>query len=230
MNDTAHDDRSPEERFEILETEAVVETDGEEVYLTTEFESARRVYHDSYIDLPEAEYLESVADYFGLDPDEAADRIDELGVTREQFIALLALDSYAEGGYPLTERAHMAMMITDLAPESPVPDAVIELDDGSYGTFLGDHDRAAVTVWKLFCSPCDRMKDEIDATLAAFPDAVAVAGIDGENAPSFRRDFEVEAAPSVLLFEDGECVETLRGYQSPEAIETACADAYGDDA
>lgn len=228
MNDTTHEDLSPEERFETLETEDIVDTDGEAVYLTTEFESARRVYHDSYIDIAEAEYLESVADYFGIDPDEAADRIDELGVTREQFIALLTFDSYADGEYPLTERAHMAMMISDLAPESPVPDAVVELDDDAYRTFLEEHDRAAVTVWKLFCSPCDRMKEELDATLAAFPDGVAVAGIDGETTPSFRGDFEVEAAPSVLLFEDGEHVETLRGYQSPEAIETACSDAYGD--
>ena len=232
MNEATHDDGlSPEERLEILEAEAVVTTDADDaVYLTKEFESTRGIYHDSYIDVDEAEYHQAVADVFRIDPEEAAERVDELGVTREQFIALLALNSHIEGEYPLTERAHMAMMISDLAPESPIPDAVIELDDDSYGEFLAEHDRAAITVWKLFCSPCDRMKDELDGTLASFPDGVAVAGIDGEDAPSFRREFEVEAAPSVLFFEDGECVESLRGYQPPEAIEAACSDVYGDDA
>ena len=224
------DDYSPEERLDILETEGVVTVDEDEtVYLTAEFESTRGIYHDSYIDVDEAEYHQAVADVFGIDPDEAAERVEQLGVTREQFTSLLALNSHVDGEYPLTERAHMAMMITDLAPESPVPDAVVKLDDDSYEAFLREHDCAAVTVWKLFCSPCDRMKDELDETLAAFPDDVAVAGIDGENAPSFRRAFEVEAAPSVLLFEDGECVESLRGYQPPAAIEAACSDVYGDE-
>lgn len=224
------DGYSPEERLDILEAEAVVTVDTDEtVSLTSEFESTRGVYHDSYFDVEEAQYHQAVADVFGIDPGEAAERVEELGVTREQFIALLAFDSHVDGEYPLAERAHMAMMITDLAPESPVPDIVIELDDDSYGAFLAEHDRAAVTVWKLFCPPCDRMKEELDETLAGFPDDVAVAGIDGENAPSFRRDFEVEAAPSVLLFEDGECVDSLRGYQSPGAVEAACSDVYGDD-
>lgn len=225
------DSYSPEERLDILETEGVVTVDADEtVYLTAEFESTRGIYHDSYIDVDEAEYLQAVADVFGIDPDDAAERVEELGVTREQFIALLALNSHVDGEYPLTERAHMAMMVSDLAPESPVPEAVIELDDGSYEGFLSEHDRAAITVWKLFCEPCDRMKAELDETLAAFPDDVAVGGIDGENAPSFRRDFEVEAAPSVLFFEGGECVDSLRGYQTPDAVKAARSDAYGDDA
>ena len=228
---TGADGYSPEERLDILETEGVVTVDTDEtVYLTADFESTHGIYHDSYIDVDEAEYLQAVADVFGIDPEDAAERVEELGVTREQFIALLALNSYIDGEYPLNERAHMAMMVSDLAPESPVPDVVIELDDDSYEGFLSEHDRAAITVWKLFCEPCDRMKAELDETLAGLPDDVAVAGIDGENAPSFRRDFEVEAAPSVLFFEDGECVELLRGYQSPVSIEAACSDAYGDDA
>ena len=64
----------------------------------------------------------------------------------------------------------------------------------------------------------------LDETRAALPDAVA--GIDGESAPEFCRTFDVEAAPSVLLFEDGELVESLRGYQRPEAIEEARTEVY----
>ena len=43
-----------------------------------------------------------------------------------------------------------------------------------------------------------------------------------------QRRFEVEAAPSVLLFEGGECRESLRGYHSPDDIADACADVYGE--
>ncbi|CCQ37794.1 thioredoxin [Natronomonas moolapensis 8.8.11] len=217
---------SPAERLDALESEGVVSVDDEAVTLTLEFESTRGIYHDSYIDVPEAEYHQAVSDVFGIDPDEAADRIEELGVTREQFVALLALNSHVDGEYPLVERANMAMMITDIAPPSPVPEDVTEIDDDSFEAFLEEHDRAAVTVWKRFCDPCDRMKADLGETASAFPEGVAVAGIDGEATTEFRRRFEVEAAPSVLLFEGGECRESLRGYHSPEDIADACADVY----
>ena len=220
---------SPEERLDVLEAEGVVSVDEDgTVTLTLEFESTRGIYHDTYADLDAEEYHRSVADVFGIDPDEAADRIDSLGVTRAQFIALLALNSHVDGEYPLAERARMAMMITDIAPPSPVPEDVTEIDDDTYEAFLEEHDRVAVMVWKRFCSPCRRMKDDLGETESAFPEDVAVAGIDGEATTEFRREFGVEAAPSVLLFEDGELLESLRGYQSPEAIGAACSDAYSD--
>ena len=217
---------SPEERLDALESEDVVSIDEDEVTLTLEFESTRGIYHDSYMDADEAEYHQAVADVFGIDPDEAADRIEELGVTREQFVALLALNSHVDGEYPLAERAHMAMMVTDIAPPSPVPDDITEIDDDTYETFFEEHDRVAVTVWKRFCDPCRRLKDDLAEADSTFPEDVAVAGIDGEATTEFRREFGVEAAPSVLLFEDGECCESLRGYHSPDDIADACADVY----
>ncbi|QAU11934.1 thioredoxin [Halorubrum sp. BOL3-1] len=231
MSDTANSDvdgLSPAERLDALESEGVVSVDGEEVTLTLEFGSTRGIYHDSYAHVEEAEYHRAVADVFGINPEEADERIDELGVTRDQFVALLALNSHVDGEYPLVERANMAMLITDIAPPSPVPADGPEIDDDSYGPFLDGHERAAVIVWKRFCDPCDRLKGDLDEAESAFPDDVAVAGIDGEATTEFRREFGVEAAPSVLLFEEGERRESLRGYHSPGDIADACADVYGE--
>lgn len=223
---SVHGGRSPEERLEILEKEGIIAVhDDETVTLTVDFESTRGIYHDSYADVEKAEYHQAVSDVFGIDVETVPERLEELDVTREQFIALLAVNSHVDGEYSLPERARMAMVVTDLAPPSPVPESIEEINDDSYEAFLEEHDRAAVTVWKRFCTPCQRMKDELDETRATLPDAVA--GIDGETAPEFCRSFDVEAAPSVLLFEDGELVESLRGYQGPEAIEDACTAVYG---
>lgn len=228
-SDVIDDGLTPEERFEILEAEDVVTVDDDEtVYLSMEFESTRGIYYDSYAHVDEEEYHQAVADVFGIELEDVAERIDELGVTREQFIALLALNSHLEGEYPLTERAHMAMMVVDLVPPSPVPDSIEEIDDDTYESFLEVHDRAAVTVWKRFCTPCRKMKEELNETLEAFPDEVAVAGVDGEATPEFGLSFGVEAAPSVLFFEDGELVESLRGYQRPSVIESTCVEAFDD--
>jgi hypothetical protein len=217
---------SPEERLDVLESEGVISVDGDRVTLTLEFESTRGIYHDSYADIGEAEYHESVADIFDIDPNEAADRIKELGVTREQFVALLAINSHFEDEYSLVERAHMAMMVSDIAPQSPVPEEFVEIDDDTYESFLEAHDRAAVIVWKRFCDPCARLKDDLDEGDSPFPEDVTIAGIDGEDTVEFRRTFDVEAAPSVLLFEDRERRESLRGYHPSAAIADACADVY----
>lgn len=223
------DARSPEERLEILESEGVVDVDEDDtVSLTLEFESTRGIYHDSYADVDEEEYHRAVADVFGFTPEEAAERIEAFDVTREQFVALLTLNSHLDGDYPLTERTEMAMMVTDLAPPSPVPEEIVELDDDSYEAFLADHDRAVVFVWKQFCDPCRTMKEELGETLSALPADAAVAGVDGEATPEFCRSFGVEAAPSTLLFADGELETLLRGYKSPEAVEAACEDVYAD--
>lgn len=225
---TVADALSPEERLEVLESEGVVDVaEDDTVSLTLEFESTRGIYHDSYADIDEEDYHQAVADVFGFAPEEAAERIETFDVTREQFVALLTLNSHLDGDYPLTERAEMAMMVTDLAPPSPVPDEIVELEDDSYEAFLADNDRAVVFVWKRFCDPCRSMKDELGETLSALPADAAVAGVDGEATPEFRRSFGVEAAPSVLLFADGELETLLRGYKSPEAVETACEDVYG---
>ncbi|MEF8778304.1 MAG: thioredoxin family protein [Natronomonas sp.] len=229
MNDEypIQDALSPEERFEILEEEEIITVhDDETVTLTIEFESTRGIYHDSYADVDEAEYHQAVSDVFGIDVEAVPDRLEELDVTREQFIALLAVNSHVDGEYPLAERARMAMLVTELAPPSPVPESIEELDDDSYEEFLEEHDRAAIMVWKRFCTPCRQMKDELDETRDFLPDAVA--GVDGESTPEFCRSFGVEAAPSVLFFEDDELVELLRGYQSPETIEDTCAEMYDD--
>jgi thioredoxin-like negative regulator of GroEL len=122
----------------------------------------------------------------------------------------------------------MAMMVVDLAPPSPVPDSIAEIDDGSYEAFLDDHDRVAVIVWKRFCEPCRNLKEELDEVVAVLPDDVVLAGVDGEATPEFCRTFGVEAAPSILLFEDGELLESLRGYQRPDTIGSTSSDVYGD--
>jgi len=227
-NAAAYGELTPEERFEILEDEEVIAVhDDETVTLTLEFESTRGIYHDSYADVADEEYHRAVSDVFGIDVEEVPARLEELEVTREQFIALLALNSHIDGEYPLFERAQMAMMITDIAPPSPVPESTIELEDDSYESFLADHDRVAVVVWKRFCRPCRKLKEELGEMIGALPEDTVVAGVDGEATPDFCRTHEVEAAPSILFFEDGDLLELLRGYQSPETIEEEAAEIYG---
>ncbi|WP_254537728.1 thioredoxin family protein [Halomarina litorea] len=196
---------------------------------TAEFEQTRGIYYDTYGNATDTVFRESVASSFDLSTEDAEARIEREGVTREMFVDYLSVTSHLDDGHSRVDRARMAMLVGEVAPDTPVPEGMAELDDEGYGEFLAEHDRAAMFVWKRNCAPCDSLKRDLDEILADLPESVAVAGVDGESVDAFRREFEVEAAPSILLFADGEAREGLRGYVSPEQVAAAAERAYGPD-
>ncbi|WP_284012479.1 thioredoxin family protein [Halobaculum litoreum] len=214
----------------LIEVGAVREDDDGTLRISAALHDIVDLYEQSYGDLPEQEFTEAVADAFGLEYSEAVRRIDEQGVTREEFVAYLSLRAHFEDeDEPVpgpVERATMASIVAEIAPATPVPPEMDELEDDDVEAFLAEHDRAVVFVWRLRCDPCESMKAEIAATLEALPDDAAVAGIDGEAAPTFRRRFEVDTAPAVVCVADGEAAAVETGYRSPEAVAALVDDAF----
>ncbi|MFC7138921.1 thioredoxin family protein [Halosimplex aquaticum] len=224
------DERRIDAHVDALVDEGVLDHDEatDEVWTTDDFERDRHVYYDTYLDVDEEEFHRSVADAFDLPSTEAAaDRIDRLDVSREEFATYMALYARLEG-YDTGELAEMAGIVVEVGPDSPVPDGVTELDDDSYADFLADHDRAVVTVWKRGCDPCEEMKAELDEILAALPDGAAVGGLDGEQCPDFCRTHEVNAAPAVVFFDDGDRLDVVTGRTSPASLAERVAELYGD--
>jgi thiol-disulfide isomerase/thioredoxin len=169
---------------------------------------------------------DTVADLFGIEEEAALDLLERGEVTTEDVVAYLAIQSFADETLETAEHAMMAELLVRLGPKTPVPTGVEEVDDDSYRAFLDDHPHAVVTVWKHDCDPCEAMKGDLEAILELLPDAVAVAGVDGENVPEFRSVFGVDAAPAVLCFRDGtlEAVET--GRKRPGELGALFADVY----
>jgi thiol-disulfide isomerase/thioredoxin len=228
----------------LIDAGLVAERDDGGLVTTDAFESTRRVYRDSYAGVDDAVFRSTVADAFGVSESTAAERIDAGAITREDLIAYLSLraafdnegskipraDGEAGDGAatpPDDERlATMATLVAELSPGSPVPDAVPELDDESWAAFLDDHPDAVVTVWRHDCAPCEALKADLDAVLSALPDSVAVAGVDGESAPDFRRTFDVDTAPAVCSFRDGALEDVTTGRQSPDTYADRFAAVY----
>ncbi|MFB6080650.1 MAG: thioredoxin family protein [Haloferacaceae archaeon] len=224
--------REDQYRF-LVETDVFVETDGR-VATTEEFEATRAVYRATYADVDDETFHGTVASLFDLSEAAAEARIDDLGVTRAELIAYLALDSHLDEAAPDVEvgtdaLASMAGMVADVAPVSPVPAGMRELTDDDYRAFLRANPDAVVFVWKLHCDPCDAMKAELDRIREAIPGGVAVAGVDGESVEDFRRDYGVDAAPTTLAFADGDLVDALEGRRRPDRLADLFAEAFGDD-
>jgi len=219
----------------LVDVGLVAEHDGG-LATTEDFEATRRVYRDTYADADDAVFRRTVADTFGVSESTAADRIERGAITREDLIAYLSVRSALDGAEPRSEDsqpevdderlATMATLVAELSPGSPVPEELRELDDDSWGAFLEEHPDAVVTVWRHDCAPCEALKADLDAVLAARPDGVAVAGVDGESVPTFRRRVGLDTAPAVCSFRDGECEDVTTGRQSPETYADRFAAVY----
>lgn len=210
----------------LIEHGVVDEADEGALSTTSGFEDTRCVYHDTYAHMADEGFHSTVADLFDIDRDEVGEHIDATGMTRDELVAYLSVRSFLDDPPEQETLAVMAGIVVQIGPGSPVPIAVDELTDEDYEAFLADEPDAVVTVWKHGCDPCEAMKEDFDEILAAVPDGVAVAGVDGAEVPAFRRAFDVSVAPAVLLFRGGELRETLTGRQSPGALADAFKSVY----
>jgi len=217
-----------EARYEyLLDTGVFIEEADGTVAVTESFDATRGVYRDSYGDASDERFHETLAELFGLSVDEAEAQAAELGVTRDELVAYLSLQSYLDDPPEQTALVQLAAMVSDVSPASPVPDSMPELTDDDYDAFLADNPNAVVLVWKLHCAPCDEMKAELGEIRAAAPEGVAFAGVDGESVAEFRREFDVDAAPATLTFADGAFVEAIEGRRSPSQLADMFENAFG---
>jgi len=218
-----------EARYEyLLDADVFVEETDGSVAVTESFDGTRGIYRDSYADSSDERFYETLAELFDLSVEDAEAQAAELGVTRDELVAYLALRSYLDDPPTPTVLVQMAAMVSDVAPTSPVPESMPELTDDDYELFLDDNPDAVVIVWKLHCDPCDDMKEALDEIRSVAPDRVAFAGVDGESVAEFRREFDVDAAPATLTFADGSFVEAIEGRRSPTQLADMFENAFGE--
>lgn len=216
----------PDDCFDALVSAGVLAEDERGVRTTDAFDNAHGVYYDSYVGIDDAEFHRSVAETFGLaDEATAAQVVEAQGVTREDLARYLALRSELPADATPDELAVMAEMVGEVVPDTPVPADLTDVTDDPE-SFVGEHDRAVVAVWKRFCDPCDRMKEDLPSILADAREDVAFAGIDGEAAGEFCSAYEVSAAPGFVFFDGGERRETLTGY-AVDDVRAALEEIYG---
>lgn len=210
----------------LVEAEVLRERADGQLVVRPEFERTHETFRRKHRGTDDEAFRDAVADTFRLDPEEATARIEETGITRTELAAFEALRAFLDDDPEPVELAAMAAIVVGANPPSPVPDALTELDDETYEPYLDAHPNAVVFAWKRNCAPCDAMKAELDAVLAALPDGHDVAGVDGGRSAGFRATYELTAAPSVLCFRDGELVETADGRQRPDDVAALAARVY----
>jgi thioredoxin 1 len=78
-----------------------------------------------------------------------------------------------------------------------------------------------VDFWAEWCGPCKRLAPAVDALATDFAGQVTIGKLNVDENPNTTIKFSVRGIPALLLFKDGQVVESIVGLVAKEEIKKA---------
>lgn len=77
-----------------------------------------------------------------------------------------------------------------------------------------------VDFWAEWCGPCKRLGPTIEALATDYAGKVTIGKLNVDDNPNTAFKFQIRGIPAVLLFKDGQVVESLVGLAPKEDFKT----------
>ena len=94
-------------------------------------------------------------------------------------------------------------------------------DDNFESEVLGSNQPVLVDFWAEWCGPCRMLTPTIEELASELGESAKVGKLNVDENPETAAKYQISSIPSVLIFKDGELVETLVGVQSKQRYQDA---------
>ena len=95
------------------------------------------------------------------------------------------------------------------------------IQENEFEQLIGENDLVVVDYTAPWCGPCRVVAPFIDRLATDYQDRVKVVKIDIDQNPNNPKQYGVRSIPTVLVFRQGQVVETLVGKASYEIFSNA---------
>lgn len=95
---------------------------------------------------------------------------------------------------------------------------VLEIKDSDFENTIKSNKYVLVDFFATWCGPCKMQAPVLEKLQEEFKDKITICKIDVDNNQDNAKKFNVVSIPTLVLFKDGEAINTMTGFQSEGAL------------